>query len=297
MRLVPRIRISWVCHWGSDAILEMLRPFVGHLPDMDLVFNTHDEPSVVFPNDVLTDLVRRGRTSQSASFQSPFPLADFCPRPLDLVDTIPGHYGTSVIHISRQTAWTFFIQSCPPNSPVRQPEGARDLTALYFTPPLGFIHNTTAFSDVCNNPALPLQHGFFDLPNSMQLTAHLLPIFSAGKVSSFNDILFPSQWVYTERTAYDNKRDMDWKLKQNQLHWRGQSSTGYSVHGGWRRHHRQPFLAAMDRIKSAVPILKKLAGTGWIPGVWAPADAQPFFDVKFTSISDYYAPEDVEEQR
>lgn len=50
--------------WSLMAVVEMMRKFVRHLPDMDLLFNVHDEPSVVIPNDMINHLVSTARRAQ-----------------------------------------------------------------------------------------------------------------------------------------------------------------------------------------------------------------------------------------
>ena len=275
--------------WSLAAVAEMIRKFVHHLPDMDLLFNVHDEPSVVIPNDMLNHLVSSARLAQHDS-----PHNMFSGRPIDLVDEIPGHYGTNVLRIGRQTLWQQLVASCPVSSPVRM--GGSDFTESYAREPLGFIYNTTAFSDVCNQPSLPYHHGFFDRPNSMQYISTLVPIFSPGKVSTFGDILFPSPWYYDQRTRLDDNRDMDWDSKRNQMHWRGSTTSGFPANGGWRRHHRQRFVKALDNIENPVDVLRKEENV-WVKDIMSPSAAQSLFDVKFTIVSDMSTPEDHEAQR
>jgi len=129
--------------WSLIAVVEMIRKFVHHLPDMDLLFNVHDEPSVIILNDMLNHLVSTARAIQHDSSHNVFST-----RPTDLVDEIPGHYGTNLLRIGRQTLWQQLIASCPIDSPVRT--SGSDFTESYAREPLDFIYNATAFSDVCN---------------------------------------------------------------------------------------------------------------------------------------------------
>jgi hypothetical protein len=117
-----------VSHWTTDTIVEMTRKFVHHLPDMDLVFNVHDGPSVVIPHDLLHQLVVNGQKHQAISLQHDPPHDFFSERAKDIVDDIPGHYGTNILHIGHQTVWEQQITSCPLNSPVRI-DGGTDLTS------------------------------------------------------------------------------------------------------------------------------------------------------------------------
>ena len=266
--------------WFAEPLTELLQVFAHHLPAMDLVFNYLDEPSVVVPNDLLAQLV-----SQPLPMKEN-PRNSFSERPSDFVDEIQPFYGPDVLSIGRQTVWSQLIQSCPLESPVRNITGGTDATISYARDPLGFIYNTTALTNVCNQPSLPSHHGFFDRPDTLNLCSTLTPIFSVSKPSTFNDILFPSPWYYSDHVSLDESRDMDWHLKQNQLHWRGGTTSGYAIDYGWRRHHRQRLVAAFDKIEKPVKVLKKIEGDVWIEDAMSTVDAQALFDVKFTSVSE-----------
>lgn len=264
--------------WFADPLAALLGLFVQHLPDMDLVFNYKDEPSVVVPHDLLAKLVSEP-VKMTPNLQN-----FFSERPSDLVDDIRMHYGSKTLGIGRHTIWSQLIQSCPLDSPARNTTGGTDSTFLYAHDPLGFISNATAFTNACNQPSLPIHHGFFDRPDTMNICSNLVPVFSVSKVSTFNDLIFPSPWHYSERVVVDEKQDMDWEQKKDQLHWRGSTTTGYAIKDGWRRHHRQRLVAAFDKIKHPVTVLKKIS-KGWIEDTMSPEVAQPLFDVKFSAIS------------
>ena len=91
-------------------------------------------------------------------------------------------------------------------------------------------------------------------------------------------------WVYGDMNSLRNEsQDVDWELKQNQMHWRGGTTTGYVTVEGMRRHHRQRFVTAMNNITNPVNILKKVDDT-WIEDVMSPDAARALFDVKFSHI-------------
>ena len=262
--------------WFANNLSELLQKFALHLPDMDLVFNHYDEPSVVVPHDLLAKLV-----SQPLMHTTRNPQNFFSERPADLVDHIPTHYGSNVLRIGRNTVWPWLIQSCSLESPVRS--GGTDSTLSYAHDPLGFIYNTTAFTNVCDQPSLPFHHGFFDRPDTMNICSDLVPVFSVTKASTFNDILFPSPWHYSESVSVYESLDIDWELKKSQLHWRGSTTTGYTINGNWHRHHRHRLVAAFDKIENPVTVLNKV-DSGWIKDTMSPVAAQALFDVKFTGV-------------
>lgn len=64
--------------WLQQAAVGMIQNFVKWLPDMDLAFNTHDEPRVVVPHDDLSRLVRIALDeNMPAAFQNPTPRNSF----------------------------------------------------------------------------------------------------------------------------------------------------------------------------------------------------------------------------
>ena len=279
-------------YYKSEIIMDMARKFVHHLPDMDIIFNKWDEPALVIPHNLLDNAVKMGQKHRQRGRPHNF----FSERPSDLVDVIPSCYGTAIIPLGKLTPWEYIVQSCPADSPARQINGL-DQTTAYARGPLSFIYNTTAFSDVCKQPSLQFHHGFFDRPIVLNLISTVLPVFSPAKPSSFNDLLYPSPVIYSgDMNNLDEKSDMDWELKLNQLHWRGSTTSGFATLDGWRRHHRQRFVAGMDNITEPVKILKKVDDV-WVESFMAPDAARPMFDVKFTgSIADYLGRPDAIEQ-
>ena len=275
----------------SNDITKMIQKFVEHLPDMDLLFNSMDEPAVVIPHDILSHLVKGSQKRRPTTNPRNF----FSARPSDIVDDIPSHYGTNFLDLAHVIAWERIVQSCPVDSPARQTNGA-DLTTSYAYGSLGFIYNTTAFSDVCNQPSLRHHHGFFDRASNLRISWAPLPAFSAAKPTTFNDILFPSVHYYMGRIPYDESQDMDWELKQNQMHWRGSTTTGFVTMEGIKKHHRQRFVAAMNNFTDPVNILKKV-DKAWIHEVMSPDAAQALFDVKFDEVAEIATPEAFEAQK
>ena len=241
--------------WLRDAIVGMIEPFVQHLPDMDLAFNIHDEPRVVVPHDELSHLVRTALDqARSATKATPSPQNAFSARPYDM------HAGKRVKE-SRTTRFNVFAHqpvwlpsrlSCPIESPARDLYASADNRASYALAEMGFVYNQTAFSYVCNSPSLSSSHGFFDRPNAFNVVHELVPVFSQSKMSSFQDILYPSPWYWFEKVKYDVSEDIDWKAKESKLFWRGSTTGGFSRAGGWRRQHRQKLVGKINALDKAM---------------------------------------------
>ena len=276
--------------WHREATPIMLNHFLAYLPDMDLAFNIHDEPRVVVPHDKLSHHIHLAKERIRSGFNATKPRSSFSARPLDLGEgnRIKEYKTTRFNNFAHQSTWADSRLSCGLDSPVRGcfNDSCPDDVDAYSDLPLGFIRNTTAFSDICNSPSMEKSFGFFDRPNAFDVTHELFPIFSQSKVSSFQDIVYPSPWYYMYRVRYDEEKDMDWEAKKANMYWRGSTTGGFSRDGGWRRQHRQRFLQKIEPLGQG-KVLKFDNSTQ--PGLWHQKQAKiqdfaHYFDVKFTYI-------------
>jgi hypothetical protein len=273
--------------WQREATVGMMKEFVKYLPDMDLVFNTHDEPRVVIPGEDLQRLVQTA-TDQAipAAFSRKSATNGWSPRAADLNkgDRIDEVRTTRFNRFAHQPTWTNSRISCPVDSPARSlEEDAPDDDASYAYGELGFIYNTSAFSDICHTPSLRNTYGFFDRPNAFDVVHDLFPVFSQSKISSFQDILYPSPWYWADKVPYDSFKDYSWDAKSDRMYWRGSTTGGFSRAGGWRRQHRQQFV---DNVNSLEPtkVLTQQPDNAWVSQNASRDSYRDSFDVKFTMI-------------
>lgn len=237
--------------WQRNATQGMLDGFLKYLPDMDLAFNVHDEPRVIVPHDDLTRLVKKAKTeNMPASNSVKRPTNDFSKTSPELSDKM---IFEQVKHsrfnsFSRQATWTHSRMSCPPESPARilEEDEQWDDLSQYGVSELGFVYNSTAMADICFSPSLSSTYGFFDRPNTYKVVHDLFPIFSQSKISSYNDIIYPSPWYWYDKVKYKEEEDMPWDEKDSKLYWRGSTTGGFSRDGGWRRQHRQHFVKKIN---------------------------------------------------
>ncbi|GLA59759.1 capsule-associated protein CAP1 [Aspergillus tubingensis] len=273
--------------WQRSATAKMIESFVEYLPDMDLVFNALDEPRVVVPSEDLQRLVAIAREQVSQNtITNTMPTNAWSDRPGDLNkgDRIDEVRTTRFNRFTRQSTWSYSRSSCPIDSPVRSlDERAADNINSYAQGELGFIYNTSAFSDICNSPSLRHKYGFFDRPNRFEAVHDLFPVFSQSKISSYQDILYPSPWYWSDQVPYEEDKDMEWNEKSSQMFWRGSTTGGYSRAGGWRRQHRQLFVGNVNALNTA-KILSRTESNQWkARGVGRNSFAD-LFDVRFTYI-------------
>lgn len=276
--------------WQQKSTVGMIQDFVKYLPDMDLPFNVHDEPRVILPHDDLSRLVAAAKDkTMPAAFQNQAPTNQWSSRPADVDD------GTRFIEVkttrfnrfAHQATWTNSRISCSPESPSRGlDETLQDDSTSYSFSELGFISNKTAFSDICISPSLRERFGFFNRPNAFNIVHDLFPIFSQSKVSSYQDILYPSPWYWSEKVEYFEGEDYKWEKKQDKMYWRGSTTGGFSRDGGWRRQHRQLLVErvnALDTAKIFVPQNSSQTGA-WATEEVQRQDYKELFDVKFSNV-------------
>lgn len=279
--------------WQQNATKGMMEKFVQFLPDMDLAFNIHDEPRVVVPHDDLARLVDRAKhTNMPAANAVAAPANDFSPRAPELG---PGG-GFEETKLSRfnvfahQATWTNSRMSCPPDTPARilDEDERRDDRSRYGYSDLGFVYNSTAMSDICLTPSLSSTYGFFERPNAYNIVHDLFPIFSQSKISSYNDIVYPSPWYWYERVAYEEGKDRPWADKEDKLYWRGSTTGGFSRNGGWRRHHRQHFVQKINaRDNAMIMVDAREAGAeaaDWQPREVPRGEHRDIVDVHFSHV-------------
>lgn len=245
--------------WQQQATTGMMEKFVQYLPDMDLGFNMHDEPRVVVPNNLLSSMIAKARAEVlPRAAKNLAPRNAFSPRPDDMNDgtRFAESSTTRFNRFAHQQTWTHSRLSCPPDTQAQTFEDyAADNLTAYAASPLNYVYNTTAFSDICNSPSLSSTFGFFERPNAFNIIHELTPVFSASKISSFQDLIYPSPWYWVGKVGYDATHDTTWQNKTNSLYWRGSTTGGFSRNGGWRRQHRQHIvqrLNAPDKAKILV---------------------------------------------
>jgi hypothetical protein len=282
--------------WLQQAAVGMMEQFIEYLPDMDLAFNVHDEPRVVVPHDELSRLVHIALTKNiPAARANHMPRNSFSTRPKDMNNgkRIAEVKTTRFNVFAHQPTWLPSRLSCSPDSAARTLEesSAFDNMTAYALGELGFVYNQTAFSDICNSPSFGKSHGFFDRPNAFNVVHELFPVFSQSKMSSFQDITYPSPWYWYGKVSYNGAKDTDWEKKENKLWWRGSTTGGFSRAGGWRRQHRQHFVAKVNALDTAQVLSNSNTGatderpeSKWMMKSVPRQDFKSIMDVHFSHV-------------
>lgn len=289
--------------WQLNVMKDMMKEFATLLPDMDLAFNLHDEPRIVVPHDELSRMV-------AIAQEEALPAANAVKSPTNGFSSPPGDLDDATRRIKEiktsrfneyphQSTWIPSRLSCSPDSPARSfQEAAEDETSVYaYDDAFGFISNHTAFSDICNSPSLRTSFGFFDRPNAFKIAHELIPIFSQSKISSYQDILYPSPWYYygktvtdqpaeTHQLQYIEEKDMAWEAKNTSFWWRGSTTGGFSRDGGWRRQHRQQFVQRISGLSDAKVLVRNGDETApqWDLRTAPRADYKDLIDIHFSGV-------------
>ena len=252
----------------SDVIGGWLERFKDILSDVEITVNGLAEPRVIVPSDRLNHLVR------TCPKVDPTAMDDQQRKPLEIMD------------LGKGKSWQIGTRSCPENSP------SRSLLLPAEEDGLQFIRNVSKSKDVCDAPETAISHAMFLAPYNMKITDTLVPIFSHGKPSSSQDILYPSpDYIDGYRKGdYNETEDPLWESKSNQLYWTGSDTGGFASGDNWRHFHRQRFVDMVTNNKNEISLLQRVKSgrfgksTRWEERKQTMASLSDLVHVHFTSM-------------
>lgn len=229
-------KLTGDCGSRGMTVQNMTAPFQHELPDMDILINALDEPNVLLSPDYDDEAVWDNRCEKDARRCLTAPCG---------------------------SGW-------PPRRETARPVGSN----LPLSIP--FIQDILRSKDVCAHPEYADLHAYYMSPPSLQRIRRPAPILSQAKLSTFSDILMPSQ-IYLR--GYDNlndygyvdnaEHDPEWEHKESKLYWIGSNTGGGDFDDSWRSMHRQRFVAlAQHRPEPDTDAFVYLNETE--SGVWTP---------------------------
>lgn len=259
--------------WIGDQVQSWLAPdWRLILPNMTFAINILDEPRVLVPHDTLSAAVHHADTNRLSEHKSDLPEKQNANRA-----------EVDFMVLGRQKAWQAMALACSVDAPARNDSnmeaGNRGHT---------FIGNATEALDVCMHASLHKTHGFLSSPNSLDITHSLLPIFSQGKPSIFNDILFPSPYYAgkMDQEEYVQEEDPEWTEKANTLYWSGATTGGYAITTNWQQLHRQRLILSLQPGPGKlVTLLNETSPGQWDPYMAPTSDLQTIFYLKMTGTA------------
>ena len=300
--------------WMLQGIIDMMEPFLQHLPDMDLAFNMNDEARVAIPYDQIQKLKELGSREQQQQSHGQARLLHFSSDRESTWKALPeepSRESRFVDRSFRQTYYEFGSVGCPPDSLARRMQiNSRSPSCLECFRPhsIGqFVSNWSYAADICHQPDLAQLHGFYLSPSAFKGVNSLLPVFSQSKPHGFNDILYPSAWNYIDKVGYNPTGpeavepeqahpDPSFSEKDSSLFWRGTTTEGLSEGGNratWRGMTRQRLVhminnstdSAHDSVAVFLPANKKANKARYhvIPGDEVESTLGLQTDIRFVS--------------
>ena len=264
--------------WHSRILKDWIEHYVDYLPDLDIAFNSHDEPEVVIPRDELERSVEGCPHPEKYDAGKPNEQAETHDPQLVYFDSL-----------RRQRTWNRVIESCPLDSASRSRKASEpDNSADYSDGPL-FIQNITRAKDICEETDAASMHGMFTSPDGFVLTNSLVPVFSRSKASSFQDLLLPAVDYDTQLTEgvykeYNLDEDMPWEKKKSHLYWAGTSLDGYYQDSNWKTMQRVRFVKDMNNASLPVSLMRRDDKAGrWEAHNETMSSLSEYVDVKFTA--------------
>ncbi|KAI9892987.1 MAG: hypothetical protein M1814_000871 [Vezdaea aestivalis] len=232
--------------WMLEGFADLIGSFVEWIPDMDLAINPNDECRVSVDWESRQSMLSSAKQTKSLD------------RPADtrwspsrgsqwLSPDEEESTDSSFVEASFLPSYhSFLARTCPPSSKARQDYdwNTRDVCVSCAAPHSygPFMANWTLAADPCHQPDLAYLHGFFISPSAYKGTSALLPIFSQSKVQGYGDIVYPSPWNYMGKVKYEpteEHKDEPLANKKPALFWRGATSEGMAIKGGWQGMVRQ----------------------------------------------------------
>ena len=229
--------------WMIEGVVDMMQPFIKHIPDMDVAFNINDEPRVAIP-------LSKGQNLH----ETPVPMIPQRKSNVwsyDRKDKFDALFNQSSQGLFENWSFKPNFQKygsvgCPSNSPARRARSwdwSRLCVPCFEPHSIGhFISDWDLAGSPCHQPDLADLHGFYKSAAAFKTTKTLLPIFSQSKAAGYSDILYPTAWNYKGKINYSpssNQPDPSWSEKREALFWRGTTSEGVSEFGAWRGMVRQ----------------------------------------------------------
>ena len=258
---VEMTKDSLVLGHFNEIVMEWTIRRKNSLPDMDFVINGLAEPRVIVANDRIHHLI---------STCAPIPEGEINGTRKEL----------EVMDLGKESSWQIGTRSCPEDSP------SRSILLPEDKPGLRFIKNATSAKDWCQHPEAAHSHGLFSSPYNLKITDTLVPVFSHGKPSTSQDILYPSPdyLVGYRENVYNDTADTDWETKSNQLYWSGSDTGGYAIGQNWKNFHRQRFVEMVTNKDQEVETLEQDGSGKWTSSTRQLGNLTDLANVKFSAI-------------
>lgn len=219
-----------------DDLVDLVKAFSVHLPDMELAINLDERPRVLAPWDDVQRFTQAAARSR---------ISKLLPRTSDHLVEMPVPQAATSDKLQAQGSFTpvralreMTALTCPPGTKARSGThwDIRDLCTSCVKPQSHgqFLTDWPLSQKICHQSDILRLHSFFMTPPQLRPLQELLPIFSRAKTDSYSDILIPLRRISEEPPAPSPEASFD--AKQKKLFWRGRvervSSSRELLRGG-----------------------------------------------------------------
>ena len=246
---IAQVGVRSTHSWMVLAIVDMMKNFAEHLPDMDVAFNLDDQPRVATRWETIAALRESARSQAPQELILNIWSKDRASRWKPVMPASQARKSAFSNNDGLRIFDKYVRDLCPPFSGTRSSRiwDRRDVCLSCIRPhSIGQFPTTdwNVASDICHQPDLEELHGVFSGPTAFMPTRELMPVFSQSSIAGFSDILYPSPWNYADKVKYepsDNFPDAEYDDKMNTLFWIGSTSEGMGSKGRWKGLSRQRF--------------------------------------------------------
>ncbi|VBB71571.1 Putative Glycosyltransferase Family 90 [Podospora comata] len=220
-----------------DELVDLIKDFVEHLPDLEMAINLNERPRVLAPWDQIQRLAAAGMKRKKASSLLPggssggseYGKKDMPkPRLTEAVDKDELLKNT----MSPKSLRELTSLSCPTGTKVKSGVhwDIRDFCSSCAKPQSNgqFLTNFGLSLELCHQSDLMRLHSFYMTPAEVPPTTSLLPIFSRSKTDNYADILLPLSHPPQTTPLTPPKTPQPWSKNHQKLYYRGSISRPYS---------------------------------------------------------------------
>ncbi|ODV88546.1 glycosyltransferase family 90 protein [Tortispora caseinolytica NRRL Y-17796] len=221
-------------------VKRIINDLAPHLPNMDIIINSRDEPRIMVPYKLRRKLENIA-DEQALSASHKVTLNTYSHS--IVASDFPEKEEYTILDLTSLDTFSHAHISCPGDSFLKQwldeDIDPSKIEALYKEN--GLVKNMTIANDLCTvGPLLRDKHGFLSSPSYFQKIEKLAPAFSTSKTSLNNDILLPGDKYRLGQGSYgyNEKHDLDWNHKMDEIVWRGVLTGGFLQKSNFRTLHR-----------------------------------------------------------
>jgi hypothetical protein len=234
-----------------DELVDMMKPFSQHLPDMQIAVNLNERPRVLAPWDEVQRYTQAGLGHGLRKLLTSRSVESGAPNGLQKRVVAETH-ALQKERISAQAFRQMTASACSPGSRARSGVYAntRDFCSSCARPQSEglFLKDWQLSQDVCHQPDLARIHGFHITPPELNPLRQLVPIFSRAKTSSYSDILIP---LRRRSDIPEDDPDSKFQMKVDQLFWRGTVDGNAISHGLIHGGHQERLVHMMNNFTSS----------------------------------------------